>query len=50
MLLQEVLVAISNGMDQTDYRKKGNYPRWYDLERLVNEVIAFKKLYDYGWN
>ncbi len=47
-LLQEELVAISNGMDKTDYRKNGNYPRWYDLERLVKEVIAFKKLYP-GW-
>ena len=47
-LLQEELVAISNGMDKRDYRKHGNYPRWYDLERLVNEVIAFKKLYP-GW-
>jgi hypothetical protein len=35
-------------MDKTDYRKNGNYPRWYDLERLVNEVIVFKKLYP-GW-
>jgi hypothetical protein len=47
-LLQEELVAISNGMDKTDYRKHGNYPRWHDLERLVKEVIAFKKLYP-GW-
>jgi hypothetical protein len=47
-LLQEELVAISNGMDKTDYRKNGNYPRWYDLERLVKEVINFKKLYP-GW-
>jgi hypothetical protein len=47
-LLQEELVAISNGMNKTDYRKYGNYPRWYDLERVVNEVILFKKLYP-GW-
>lgn len=47
-LLQEELVAISNGMDKTDYRKFGNYPRWHDLERLVKEVIDFKKLYP-GW-
>ncbi len=39
------LVAISNGMDKTDYRKHGNYPRWYDLETLVKDVIAFKNLY-----
>lgn len=42
------LVAISNGMDKTDYRIYGNYPRWIDLERLVNHVIQFKKLYP-GW-
>jgi hypothetical protein len=47
-LLQEELVSISNGMDKTDYRKNGNYPRWYDLERLVKELIAFKKMYP-GW-
>jgi hypothetical protein len=55
-LLQEELVAISNGMDKTDYskmdlvraRSNESIPRWYDLERLVKEVIAFKKLYP-GW-
>jgi hypothetical protein len=55
-LLQEELVAISNGMDKTDYknmeivraRSKAEIPRWLDLERLVKEVIAFKKLYP-GW-
>lgn len=47
-LLKSELVAISNGMDKTDYRKHGNYPRWYDLERLVKEVINFKKIYP-GW-
>lgn len=55
-LLQEELVAISNGMDKTDYRKmdraratsKVEIPRWWDLERLVKQVIEFKKLYP-GW-
>jgi hypothetical protein len=47
-LLKSELVTISNGMNKTDYRKHGNYPRWIDLERLVKEVIAFKKLYP-GW-
>jgi hypothetical protein len=55
-LLQEELVAISNGMDKTDYskmdlvraRSKESIPRWIDLERLVKEVIGFKKLYP-GW-
>jgi hypothetical protein len=55
-LLQEELVAISNGMNKTDYskmdlvraRSKESIPRWIDLERLVKEVIAFKKLYP-GW-
>jgi len=42
------LDAISNGMDKTDYRIYGNYPRWIDLERLVKEVIEFKKHYP-GW-
>ena len=55
-LLQEELVVISNGMDKTDYmkmdlvraRSKESIPRWIDLERLVKEVIGFKKLYP-GW-
>lgn len=55
-LLKSELVAISNGMDKTDYskmdlvraRSKETIPRWYDLERLVKEVINFKKLYP-GW-
>jgi hypothetical protein len=47
-LLQEELIAIFKGMNKTDYRKTGNYPRWYDLERLVKGLIEFKKLYP-GW-
>lgn len=47
-LLEKELLAISSGMDKTDYRKYGNYPRWYDLQRIVDEVITFKKLYP-GW-
>jgi hypothetical protein len=51
-LLQTELVAISKGMDKTDYNKtdygKSVFPRRYDLERLVKHVIAFKKLYP-GW-
>jgi hypothetical protein len=47
-LSQSELVAISNGMDKTDYRQYGKYPRWFDLERLVKHVIQFKKHYP-GW-
>ena len=55
-LLQEELVAISNGMDKTDYskmdlvraRSKESIPRWIDLERIVKSVIEFKTLYT-GW-
>jgi len=53
-LTKEELVLISNDMDKTDYRNsilnssKQNYPRWFDLERLVKEVIEFKKQYP-GW-
>jgi hypothetical protein len=55
-LTPQDLIAISTGMDQTDYRKiipvmtksKEEIPRWYDLERLVKEVIEFKKHYP-GW-
>jgi len=48
-LLQEELVSISNGMDKTDYRKRNNtFPRFYDLERLIKDVIEIKKQYP-GW-
>ena len=41
------LIAISNGMDRTDYTKYGStIPRWIDLEKLVKEVIKFKKHYE----
>jgi len=48
-LLKGELLAISNGMDKTDYRKYGtNYPRWFDLERIVKDVIKCKTQYP-GW-
>ena len=48
-LSQEELASISNGMDKTDYRKHNNtFPRFYDLERLIKEVIEIKKQYP-GW-
>ena len=47
-LSQSELVAISNGMDKTDYRQYGKYHRWIDLEILVKGVIEFKKQYP-GW-
>ena len=48
-LLKDELFAISNGMDKTDYRKYGaNYPRWFDLERIVKDVIKCKTQYP-GW-
>jgi len=55
-LLQEELVAISNGMNKTDYskmdlvraRSKESIPRFYDLERIIKSVIEFKTLYP-GW-
>jgi hypothetical protein len=48
-LLKDELFAISNGIDKTDYRKYGaNYPRWFDLERIVKDVIKCKTQYP-GW-
>jgi len=47
-LLETELLAISKGMDRTDYSTYGNFPRWCDLERLVTDVINFKKMYP-GW-
>lgn len=55
-LTQPELVAISTGMDKTNYRDMaqvktmGNevIPRWIDLERLINAVVDVKKQYP-GW-
>ena len=55
-LLQEELVAISNGIDKTDYskmdlvraRSKESIPRFYDLKTIVRDVIELKKQYP-GW-
>jgi len=46
ILSQNELVIITNGMDKVDYRKYGDYPQWFDLEKLVKEVVEFKKLYE----
>jgi hypothetical protein len=50
LLCQSELIAISNGMDKRDWNitKNGECPRWIDLDRLVKQVIEFKKLYP-GW-
>ena len=45
ILTQPELVAISTGIDKTDYREYGDYPRWIDLERIVKDVINIKKKY-----
>ena len=43
-LSQSELFAISRGMDKTDYRNDSRVTqRFIDLERLVREVIEFKK-------
>ena len=52
-LSQDELTIICSNMDKTNYNKcarsyENNYPRWYDLEGIVKEVIEFKKLYP-GW-
>lgn len=44
-LTQLELIAISKGMDKTDYRKYGNFPRWKDVEEITKEVIKLKKFY-----
>ena len=53
-LNQEELIIIKNGMNKVNYRKmdlvrnRAELPRWIDLERLVKQVIEFKKTYP-GW-
>ena len=55
-LATEELTAISTGMDRTNYKtitraislRGHQIPRWIDAERLIKEVINFKKMYP-GW-
>jgi len=54
-LTKEELTAIYTGIDKTDYNEESHlksygkvYPRFIDLERVVKDVINFKKLYP-GW-
>ena len=45
LLSEDELSIITKGMDRTDYRKHGQYPRFLDLERICKEVINMKKRY-----
>lgn len=45
MLSEDELSIITKNMDRTDYRKYGNCPRFYDLERICKEVIQMKTRY-----
>lgn len=45
LLEKEELIAIRDGIDKIDYRPYGNFPRWIDLKKLVENVIKFKKQY-----
>lgn len=45
MLSENELSIITKNMDRTDYRKFGDYPRFYDLERICKEVIKMKTRY-----
>lgn len=49
-LAQDELIAISTGLDKTDYRTADDTttPRFIDLEKVVKEVIGFKQQYP-GW-
>jgi len=41
-LTQEEKQAISDGIDKTDYRHLGDYPRYIDLEKIVEQVRQLK--------
>lgn len=45
LLSKDELLIITTNMDKTDYRKNGDYPRFYDLERICKEIIVMKKRY-----
>lgn len=45
LLSEDELSIITKGMDRTDYRKHGQYPRFLDLERICKEVINMKQKY-----
>ena len=45
-LTEDEQKIIVKGMDKTDYSMYSDSgPRWYDLERLINEVLNFKSKY-----
>lgn len=48
LLTQSELAIIYKGMDKTDYRKYGNYPRFIDMEKIIKTLIKTKKKYS-GW-
>ena len=39
------LLAIRRGTDKTDYTKRGNYPRYKDVEANCNRVMEVKAIY-----
>jgi len=45
LLSEAELIIITKNMDKTDYTKRGSYPRFIDLDRLINEVITIKTKY-----
>ena len=45
MFSEDELTAITKGMDKKDYRKLINGPRWFSLEKIMDDVIKVKQKY-----
>jgi predicted DNA-binding protein YlxM (UPF0122 family) len=45
LLSEDELSVIAKNMNKTDYRKYGQYPRWLDLENIIETVVEMKKRY-----
>jgi hypothetical protein len=48
-LSKEEMNKIVTHMDKKDYRDFGNYPRWIDLQKIIDFVVEIKCQYDH-WN
>ena len=45
---EEINLIVTN-MDKKDYRDFGNYPRWIDLQKIIDFVVEIKDQY-HDWN
>lgn len=45
LFLEDELIEITKGMDKIDYTKFGDYPRWIDLDKIIQQAVEVKQKY-----